>query len=83
MKLTKKQLLKKIVAARKSAGVSQTAAAKLTQGASGWKARGLQVSQSAWFRIEEGQRVPTWDSLFLMAEAIGLDIAVQITSRDQ
>ena len=82
MTITKTSLLERIIQARTDAGLSQRAASQKT-GEPGWSKRGDHVSQSAWFRIEDGQRVPTWDSLFTMAEALGMTIDIKVTSPDQ
>ncbi len=75
--MNKAQLLRRIVKARKAAGLSVTAAAALVD-CSKAAGRGDSLSQPSWQRFEAGQLTPTWDTLFAMAEAVGL--AVEITA---
>jgi len=85
----KKTILRKITSARMDAGISMRAASQMTQKSGSGKHlvgrwhKGEQLSPSAWSLIESGKRWPTWDSLFLMAKTLGLDIRVEVTSRDR
>tara|TARA_R110000824_G_scaffold11593_11_gene50839 strand:+ start:1319 stop:1633 length:315 start_codon:yes stop_codon:yes gene_type:complete len=62
--------LRKIEAARMSEGLSVKAAAKHSI-----------ISQSNWCRISNGLQNPTWDTLCGMADAVGLDVTIQIKTR--
>lgn len=62
--------LRKIEAARMSEGLSVKAAAKHSI-----------ISQSNWCRISNGLQNPTWDTLCGMADAVGLDVTIQIETR--
>ena len=77
----KKTILRKITSARMDAGISMRAASHMTQKSGAGERKGEQISPSAWALIESGRRWPTWDSLFLMAKTLGLDIRVEVTSR--
>ena len=79
----KKTILRKITSTRMDAGISMRAASKMTQRSGAGRGKGEQLSPSAWSLIESGRRCPTWDSLFLMAKTLGLDILVEVTSRDR
>ena len=79
----KKTILRKITSARMDAGISMRAASQMTQKRGSGKRKGEQLSPSAWSLIESGRRWPTWDSLFLMAKTLGLEIRVEVTSRDR
>tara|TARA_Y100001938_G_C8017674_1_gene393499 strand:- start:758 stop:970 length:213 start_codon:yes stop_codon:yes gene_type:complete len=67
--ITKKQALKKITTARERAGLSQHQAAEKAG-----------ISQPAWHYIEAGTNQPHWETLFLMAKAVGLDIRLEFTA---
>ena len=79
----KKTILGKIASARMDAGISMRAASQMTQRSGAGRGKGERLSPSAWSLIESGRRCPPWDSLFLMAKTIGLDIRVEVTSRDR
>jgi hypothetical protein len=62
--------LRKIEAARISEGLSVKAAARHSI-----------ISQSNWCRISNGLQNPTWDTLCGMADAVGLDVTIDIKTR--
>ena len=59
---TKETALNTIRSRRLSNGLSVNAAAKAST-----------ISQAAWRRVEAGTMAPSWDTLFAMAAAVGLD----------
>jgi len=62
---TKKQLLREIIKARKRNGMTVYAAGKAGR-----------VGSGAWCQIESGKRPASWESLFSMAEAVGVKIDI-------
>ena len=77
--MTKARLIKRISKARKDAGLSVNAAAALVD-CSDMATRGSKLTQPSWARIESGQQNPTWDTLFGMAAAVGLRVAISVDS---
>jgi transcriptional regulator with XRE-family HTH domain len=69
--MTKAGVLKMLIARRKKIGLSVYAAAKLST-----------LTQPAWSRVENGLRVPQWDTLFAMAVALDMTPAVSFEPND-
>lgn len=78
--MKKASLIRQIIKARNKAGLSMRSAALQTQRPGRGNEKGTQLSASAWFRIEAGQRCPTWDSLILMAKTVGIKVEVTTAS---
>jgi len=65
--MTKNQIVRRIVKARKAKGWTTTAAAE--------KAK---VSQPTWWRVENAKVDPTWELLFSMLKALGIKASVEL-----
>ena len=65
---TKVQLLSRIIKTRGRLGLSVNQAAKMSS-----------ISQPTWCRVESGVIAPTFETLFDMSSAVGLDITIQVT----
>lgn len=78
--MTKAKLLKKIVAARSAAGLTITEAARRTVKTNGRVGASAKITQPTWWRIESGPAPvrTTWDTLFAMAEAVGVSVSVSV-----
>ena len=68
------KVLKMLIARRQGLGWSVNQAATASKNNEAFPA----ISQSQWDRFERGTREPTWSHLFGMAEALGMDITIQI-----
>ncbi len=69
MKASKSKLLTKIIAERKRQGLTVAQAADSAG-----------MVQPDWWRYENEKRAASWDRLILMAEALGLNVSVNVDS---
>ena len=65
--MTKNQIVKRIIKARKTKGWTTVASAQKAS-----------VSQPTWWRVENGKVDPTWELLFQMCKAVGIKAVVTL-----